>query len=116
MGGEDGPPAAAWDAPVATVAEGTAEDDGSWSAVLLRCALLDSDMIVCAGGFVFSLFLLLEAEDPVLDVGGSWDVAVTAFNPEESLLLVVGAAEIDAICGSMQYLFGLCDTCTAIQI
>lgn len=48
----------------------------------------------------------IEAEDPVLDVdGGSLDVAVTAFNPEESLLLVVGAAEIDAICGSMECLF-----------
>lgn len=70
-------------------------------------------MVDCAEGFALSLLVLplsrMEAEDPVLDVGGafpggSWDVADAAFNPEESLLLVVGAAEIDAICGSMRCL------------
>jgi hypothetical protein len=47
----------------------------------------------------------MDAEDPVLDVGGAFpgsdggggDVAVAAFNPEEALLLVVGAADIDVI-------------------
>ena len=81
-------------------------------------------MIVCAAEVLLLLIVSrMEAEDPVLDVGGafpgsggSWDVADAAFKPEESLLLVVGAAEIDAICGSMRCLLGLCDTGTAIQI
>ena len=64
-----------------------------------------------AAGSCFPQLLLLlftlsgmDAEDPVLDVGGAFpgsdgggDVAVAAFNPEEALLLVVGAADIDVI-------------------
>lgn len=58
-----------------------------------------------AAGSCFPQLLLLlftlsgmDAEDPVLDVGGAFPgIAVAAFNPEEALLLVVGAADIDVI-------------------
>lgn len=63
--------------------------------------------MVVAAGFAVLLLLLtpsgIEAEDPVLEVGGAFpgscgpeELAFAAFNPEE-LLLVVGAADIDAI-------------------
>jgi len=49
------------------------------------------------------LLLWMDEEDPVFDVGdafgggGIWAVAVADFNTEGALLLVVGAADIDAI-------------------
>lgn len=97
------------------------EADKSWSSTLERCGLPEPDMVVLDAVPVFLLLLSLsltltlllfsmDAVDTVLDVGGAfpgsggdWDVAVNvavtvaAFSPEEALLLVVGAADIDAI-------------------
>ena len=74
------------------------------------------DMIVLLLGGPLSLGILLsllsiapmDAEDPDLEVGGAFpgiggccsceDVFGATFNPEVAVLLVVGAADIDAMC------------------
>lgn len=100
--GEAGPATEAWAAPVA-VDDAAVNADASWSTLVVRWGLPEVDILVEPAFLVLLLVLLIDAEDPVLDVGGAfpgtggWEVAVAAFNPEEALLLVVGAADIDAI-------------------
>jgi len=101
--GEAGPATEAWAAPVDVAA---ADAVASWSTLVVRWGLPEVDMVVEPAFLVLLLLLvllLIDAEDPVLDVGGAfpgtggWEVTVAAFNPEEALLVVVGAADIDAI-------------------
>ena len=111
FGGEAGPPPPTDVCAGAVVVEAVASK--SWSSTLERWGLPEPDMMVLdvVPVSLFVLLLLFSAVDTVLDDGGAfppgsdgdWDVAVAvvvavaAFNPEEALLLVVGAADIDAI-------------------